>query len=332
MSRQASRARRGRAGTMVQGAVAAALLFAVGFVGHDKLAPLAPAVLQPAAPQPRVVDAQAQEIEALLAQASWVSLGGAGAPVHILAHRHDEVSARFLTEMAPRLADSGAEVRVTMFAPADRDGVVQSTKAERATVAELWLSRDPALLERWLATEPARWTAAGLPSADEGMARPALVTLGRRLAGQLEGLVAASGARVGYPLVIWRDAAGRLRACACTDERSWAMALEDRARPDPAPTPIEAVPAAPPAPRRPPPPAAPTGRPYPDLPPPKVSPAERTSETPAPAPAPRAQRSAPPPPPITARPQAEPSARRESRPAPGRARPEAKRQDDSLFF
>jgi hypothetical protein len=37
-------------------------------------------------------------------------------------------------------------------------------------------------------------------------------------------------------------------------------------------------------------------------------------------------------PPPTARPQAEPPARRESRPSPGRARPEAKRQDDSLFF
>lgn len=332
MSRQASRARRGRAGTMVLGAVAAALLFAVGFAGHDKLAPLAPAALQPAAPQPRVVDAQAQEIEALLAQASWVSLGGAGAPVHILAHRHDETSARFLTEMAPRLADSGAEVRVTMFAPADRDGVVQSTKAERATVAELWLSRDPALLERWLATDPARWTAAGLPSADEGVARPALVALGRRLAGQLEGLVAASGARVGYPLVIWRDAAGRLRACACTDERSWALVLEDRARPDPAPTPVEAVPTVPPAPKRPTPPAAPAGQPYPDLPPPRAAPPERTSETPPPAPVPRAQRAAPSASPPAAQPQAEPPARRESRPARGRARPEAKRQDESLFF
>ncbi|QBX36630.1 hypothetical protein E4M02_05795 [Brevundimonas sp. S30B] len=317
---------------MVLGAVAAALLFAVGFVGHDKLAPLAPAALQPAAPQPRVVDAQAQEIEALLAQASWVSLGGAGATVHILAHRHNETSARFLTEMAPRLADSGAEVRVTMFAPTDRDGVVQSTKAERATVAELWLTRDPALLERWLATDPARWTAAGLPSADEGVARTDVVDQGRRLAARLEGLFSAAGGRPGYPLVIWRGADGRLRACSCSDQRSWAVVLEDRARPDPAPTPMEAVPAAPPAPRRPAPPVTPAGQPYPDLPPPKAASSQRTSEAPAPAPAPRAQRSAPPPPAVAARPQAEPPARRESRPAPGRARPEAKRQDDSLFF
>lgn len=332
MSRQASRARRGRARTLVLGAVAAALLFAVGFIGHDKLAPLAPAALQPAAPQPRVVDAQAQEIEALLAQASWVSLGGAGAPVHILAHRHDEASARFLTEMAPRLADSGAEVRVTMFAPADRDGAVQSTRAERTTVAELWLTRDPALLERWLATDPSRWTAAGLPSADEDAARTDVLDQGRRLAARLEGLILAAGGRLGYPLVIWRDAAGRLRTCACTDGRSWTVVVQDRAKADPGPTQMEAVPAAPPVPRRPPPPAAPTGRPYPDLPPPKAAPSERTSETPAPAPAPRAQRSAPPPPPIAARPQAEPPARRESRPAPGRTRPEARRQDDSLFF
>jgi hypothetical protein len=326
MSRQASRARRGRAGTLVLGAVAAALLFAVGFVGLDRLASLAPAALQPAAPQPRVVDAQAQEIETLLAQASWVSLGGAGAPVHILAHRHDEVSARFLTEMAPRLADSGAEVRVTMFAPADRDGVVQSTRAERTTVAELWLTRDPALLERWLATDPARWTAAGLPSADEDAARTDVVDQGRRLAARLEGLVSAAGGRPSFPLVIWRDAAGRLRTCACADARSWAVVLQDRAGADVATPPVVQPP--PPAPPRRTSPAEPKGQPYPDLPVPRAPAPARTSETPAP---PRVQRPAAPPAPA-ARPQADPPARRESRPSPRRAPPEAKRQDDSLFF
>jgi len=81
-----------------------------------------------------------------------------------------------------RLRAAGVEVRIIVFARADREGMALSTAAERATVAELWLTRDWTLYQRWTATPPRNWTAAGLPEADDSLARRAVEDAGRTFA------------------------------------------------------------------------------------------------------------------------------------------------------
>ncbi len=109
-----------------------------------------------------------------------------------------------------------------MIARADRNGLPQSTPAERATVAELWLSRDWDLYKKWLAASPpSSWTAPGLPPADGDQARTALVGAGRQLVEDLRPLLKRNGLKMGYPTLIWWDKAGAMRACACEDPRSY---------------------------------------------------------------------------------------------------------------
>ncbi|HAJ02972.1 MAG TPA: hypothetical protein DCL55_06995, partial [Brevundimonas sp.] len=119
--------------------------------------------------QPVTVSRDQESIQTLLDEAGWISAGGGGSPVYIVGYRDSAAMQRYEREEVPKLKAAGAEVRIILFARPDREGMQQSTAAERATVAELWLTRDWSLYERWTATPTASWTAAGIPAADDNL-------------------------------------------------------------------------------------------------------------------------------------------------------------------
>ena len=182
--------------------------------------------------QPVTVSRDQEAIQTLLDEAGWISAGGGGSPVYIVGYRDSAAMQRYEREEVPKLKAAGAEVRIILFARPDREGMQQSTAAERATVAELWLTRDWSLYERWTATPTASWTAAGIPAADDNLARSAVVDAGQKFVTDLTGYLRNSGLQPRYPLILWRDQQGYLKACACTDPRSWVFIRDDLGAPD----------------------------------------------------------------------------------------------------
>ncbi len=270
--------------------------------------------------QPVTVTRDQTAIQQLLERASWVSDGGGGQPLYIIGYRDSAALQRYAREEAPKLRAAGQEIRFILFARPDREGLAQSTAAERATVAELWLTRDWGLYQRWAATPVRNWTAAGLPAADGSLARAAVVEAGRAFADDLTKRLGGNGLEVSYPLVIWRDPQGFMKACACTDSRSWPFVRDDVGAPDridPAVVPQEPLAPPPVA-------AAPDSLPYPALPPVATAPGQTgTAQTaPAPGAAPASPGAA-----TTSRP-----AQRPATPPPVKTAPQPKQQDDSTFF
>lgn len=261
--------------------------------------------------QPVTITRHQAEIQRLLDEASWVSGGGGGQPLYVVGYRDSAATQAYEQEEGPKLRAAGVETRVILFARENREGLTQSTAAERATIAELWLSRDWTLYQRWTATPSREWTAAGVPAADGNLARSAVVEASRQFADRLGGLLRSAGVETRYPLIVWRDRQGFLKACACSDKRSWAFIRDDLDAPDSVdPAPVGDPTAAPPfvAPGD----GSPETLPYPTLAP--VAPGAAAEAAPAPVdpvvtPAPR-----PTPPPTP------------------RAPPEARKQDDTTFF
>ncbi len=299
--------------------------------------------------QPVTINRNQAQIQRLLDEASWVSDGGGGQPVYIISYRDSGSAQTYERQEAAKLRAAGVEVRYILFARADREGLAQSTAAERATVAELWLSRDWTLYQRWMATPSRSWTAAGIPQADGNLARSGVVEASRQFDEQLSLLLKQAGVRVTYPLILWRDKQGFLKACGCADRRAWASIRDDLNAPDrvgqirnedavapPDDTMTQTAPTAPAAPADdgalsypklspPPPPASvapyPLARPQP-LPGPFAQPAPR-------APAPQPQAIAP------TQPQTRPTAPSQPRARPPAARrdaPQAQKQDDTTFY
>ena len=259
--------------------------------------------------QPVTVQRNQASIQDLLEESSWVSAGGGGEPLYIIGYRDSAAMQRYEREEVPKLRAAGVEARMILFARPDREGLAQSTAAERATVAELWLTRDWTLYQRWTATPVRNWTAAGIPTADGNLARGAVVDAGRNFAASLATKLNEEGLQTRYPLIIWRDREGFMKACACSDSRSWAFIRDDLDAPDriEAPTVAPGDPAAPAAyPGD----GSPESLPYPTVPP--VAPAEGAAPAPAPGTAPIAPRPATPPVP--------------------RKAPEPKQADDTTFF
>lgn len=254
--------------------------------------------------QPVTVTRNQAEIQRLLDEASWVSAGGGGQPLYVIGYRDSAAMQTYERVEAPKLRAAGVEVRLILFARPDREGLAQSTAAERATVAELWLTRDWTLYQRWTATPTANWTAAGIPAADGNLARGAVVEAGRDFIARLTADLKEAGLQPRYPLVIWRDREGFMKACACTDSRSWAFIRDDLDAPDRIDPPI-ADGVAGQAPLAYPGDGSPESLPYPTLPP--TVPADGTAPGVTPAPAPVAP------------------------PAPRKA-PEAKQAEDTTFF
>lgn len=268
--------------------------------------------------QPVTVTRNQVEIQRLLDESSWISAGGGGQALYVIGYRDSAAMQRFEREEGPKLRAAGVEMRVLVFARGDREGLQQSTAAERATVAELWLTRDWVLYQRWTATPVNNWTAAGIPSADGNLARGAVVDAGRDFVGQLSRNLSEAGLQTRYPLIIWRDREGFMKACACSDARSWAFIRDDLDAPD------RIAPAAPAADGQAPLPypdggPAPQGLPYPTL--PQVTPVP--GQTPA---QPGAAQ------PGAAQPGATPApARPTQAPAPRKA-PEPRQQEDTTFY
>lgn len=272
--------------------------------------------------QPVTVARNQAEIQKLLDEASWVSEGGGGQPLYIIGYRDSGATQRYEREETGKLRAGGVEARIIVFARPDKEGQALSTAAERATVADLWLSRDWSLYQRWTATPAANWTAAGIPAADGNLARSAVVDASRAFVVKLNDLLRDAGVPTGYPLVIWRDQEGFMKACACSDARSWPFIRDDFAAPDavaPAglPQPADAMPpgSAVPAPTT----NAPGGLPYPALPsiPPvdgqamPTQPGQPGSRPQAPSTGPRTS---------------------PSRPTQPRTPPQPTQQDDTTFF
>lgn len=182
--------------------------------------------------QPVTISRNQAEVQQLLDEASWVSDGSGGQPLYIVTYRDSASAYRYQRDEAPKLKAAGIETRFILFARPDLEGAAQSTAAERATVAELWLTRDWPLYERWMATPANSWTAAGLPQADGNLARTAVVEAGRRFDERLSRLLKESGVEISYPLILWRDQNGFLKACGCADRRAWAFIRDDVGAPD----------------------------------------------------------------------------------------------------
>lgn len=221
--------------------------------------------------QPVTIDHNQAEIQELLDRASWVSAGGGDQPVYVVGYRDNASMRRWLDEEATKIHAAGGDLRIVMFARPDRNGEPRSTPAERSTIAELWLTRDWALYQRWLAAPAGEWKAAGLASADGSLARGAVVEASRDFSERLATLLKGAGVRTDWPLIIWRDRQGFLKACACSDRRSWAFVRDDLGAPEAVggETAPEGLPEAEPQPDAGAEPVAPVDRalPYPDLPP-----------------------------------------------------------------
>jgi len=252
--------------------------------------------------QPVTVTRNQAEIQRLLDEASWVSAGGGGEPLYIIGYRDSAAMARYEREEIPKLRAAGIEARTILFARPDREGLAQSTAAERATIAELWLTRDWTLYQRWTATPVRSWTAAGIPAADGNLARAAVVEAGRDFVARLTADLKEAGLQTRYPLVIWRDREGFMKACACSDSRSWVFIRDDLDAPDRIEAPVVA-PGDPAAAQGFPGDGSPESLPYPTLPP--IAPADGVTPAPTPAPA--------------------------TPPVPRKA-PEAKQAEDTTFF
>lgn len=216
--------------------------------------------------QPVTIARNQGEIQRLLDESSWLSAGGGDQPLYIIGYRDSPATQAYQLQEADKLRAGGVDVRVILFARPDKEGAPQSTAAERATLAELWLTRDWNLYQRWTATPSKDWTAAGIPLSDGNLARSAVVEAGRQFMTRLDGLMRDAGIKPTFPLVIWRDREGFMKACACADSRSWAFIRDDLNAPE-AIQPV--APVAPEAPMTPEAPAVVTpqaqGLPYPNL-------------------------------------------------------------------
>jgi hypothetical protein len=265
--------------------------------------------------QPVTISRHQAEVQQLLDEASWVSDGSGGQALYIVTYRDSASAHRYERDEVAKLKAGGIETRFILFARPDLEGAPQSTAAERATVAELWLTRDWPLYQRWMATPANSWTAAGVPQADGNLARTAVVEAGRRFDEKLSQLLKESGVKISYPLILWRDQDGFLKACGCADHRAWAFIRDDVGAPDRLEM-SEDAPSAPDAET-----PAQDGHapamPYPTLPaiPPVAAP--NTGVTPAPE-SPHAQPATPP---------------ASNRPTtPPRTAPAATKQDDTTFY
>lgn len=168
--------------------------------------------------RPRTLKAHEAQIARLLDQAGWVSPGpGQGRTLYLVGFRSCPDCIRFEAEQFPDLQRAGVETRVILF---PRRAV--SDAPERSGVAELWANRSWATYQRWMSRPPAAWTAEGLPPADTTPARAALVEKSRQLVDELKPLLADNGVRIAFPTLVWRDARGRLRGCACEKRQTYA--------------------------------------------------------------------------------------------------------------
>ncbi len=154
----------------------------------------------------------ADKIEAMLKGSNWVSPHLKGKPLYMISFRSCPDCIRFETEQFPDLQKAKIDTRVIMVARR-----AKSTEPERTGVGELWATRSWKTYETWTDMPIDAWTGEGLKSGDSDPARAALVEKGRALVDDLRPLLAENGIELRYPTLIWKDAQGQLRGCACED-------------------------------------------------------------------------------------------------------------------
>lgn len=163
--------------------------------------------------RPKTVTRHQAEIVRLLESSGWASPGLKGKRLYVIAYRDCPACNRLQAETFADLNAKDVDTRLIMVARRDLNGAHGSTAVERATVAQIWLTHDWRLLQRWEATPG--WEAPGVPPADGDMARTAVIEAGRKMVDDLTPLMKANGVKFAYPLLVWWDADGRMRACAC---------------------------------------------------------------------------------------------------------------------
>jgi hypothetical protein len=170
--------------------------------------------------RPKVITRNQAEIARLLEAAGWVSPGRTGPKLYMVSYRDCVGCEQFRVENFADLHAAQVDTRVILIARPDLNGQAQSTPAERATVAELWLGRSWPRYEQWTATPSAAWTAAGIAPADGDMARTAVIEAGRGFVDRLTPMLKANGVAFEYPVLVWWSADGQMKTCACTTKAS----------------------------------------------------------------------------------------------------------------
>jgi hypothetical protein len=171
--------------------------------------------------RPKTITRHQVEITQLLEHAGWVSPGLKGKPLYMVSFRSCPDCIRFRTEEFPALHAANVDTRVIQIARRDVNGLAKSTPVERSTVAQLWLTRDWKLLEAWEAVPVDAWKAPGSPPADGDMARMAVVESGRSTVDRLRPLLRDNGIDLRYPTLVWWNAKGEMRACACEKRQTY---------------------------------------------------------------------------------------------------------------
>lgn len=171
--------------------------------------------------RPKTISRHQAEIAQLIEHAGWVSPGLHGKPLYMISFRSCPDCIRFRTEEFPPLQAAGVDTRVIEIARRDVNGLAKSTPVERATVAQLWLTRDWKLLEAWEAVPVEAWKAPGIPPADGDMARTAVIESGRSMVDRLRPLLRDNGVDLRYPTLIWWNDKGEMRACACEKPQTY---------------------------------------------------------------------------------------------------------------
>jgi hypothetical protein len=171
--------------------------------------------------RPKTITRHQQEIVRILESSGWASPRLSGKRLYMVSFRTCPDCIRFKEEEFPKLHAKEVDTRVIEIARRDVNGVPKSTPAERATVAQLWLSHDWRLMEAWEAVPFDAWNAPGIPPADGDMARTAVIEAGRKMVDDLTPLLKDNGIRFAYPLLVWWDDKGRMRGCACEKRETY---------------------------------------------------------------------------------------------------------------
>lgn len=177
--------------------------------------------------QPHLIKSDQETFQSQLDRAGAASPNINGPSITIITHRACKSCRLYEETEAKELRSLGVNTRVIVIAPADDQGLSQSTAFERTTVAEIWWTRDFSLYQKWFETPDSQWKPDSIPSADNDLARTAVVNAGRLFVSEIGSVLRTNGVQMTYPLVIWRDKSNRLKVCTCTDKRSFAAIRQD---------------------------------------------------------------------------------------------------------
>jgi hypothetical protein len=180
--------------------------------------------------EPATLTARISQLQQALAASHWVSPGLTPAAsdnrvLYMVTFRSCPWCIVYEKEEFARLQKAGVDTRVILVARRDLDGKPKSSPAERATVAELWRTRDWGLYERWTGMPVAAWPGSGQvpPSADTDPDRRSAVEAGRAAVDRLTTLLKANDVELHYPALIWKAADGRWRSFIGYDEKAAAV-------------------------------------------------------------------------------------------------------------